>query len=282
MVAMMVGGLWVIVEPRRHGRGARSVGQRGRASARSASLAGGTPDASGRARSADSMERRLQRRDRTRRGATMEFGNVGWCRDPARLDPRLRAAGLEIAAVERGQIGCRAGAAIAGFLRAARQRAGACADRERAAAARSAARTARSVPRAAGQRAGAQLDQRLTARCCNVLCGGSEATNCRGPTAGEAEFRTGSGTCVARRGPAVHLGSACSGCCCCSASSRCACSARRSFSLLYPAARARRRCSPRRSATAAARCFGAGRRGCSARSSRSCSSRSCSASCWRC
>ncbi len=31
----------------------------------------------------------------------MEFGNVGWCDDPARLDPRLRAAGSKIAAGEQ-------------------------------------------------------------------------------------------------------------------------------------------------------------------------------------
>ena len=36
----------------------------------------------------------------------LEFGNVGWCREPQRLDQRLRAAGLKIATGELGQISC--------------------------------------------------------------------------------------------------------------------------------------------------------------------------------
>ena len=36
----------------------------------------------------------------------LEFGDVGWCRNPARLDARLRAAGLNIANRELAQVHC--------------------------------------------------------------------------------------------------------------------------------------------------------------------------------
>ncbi len=37
----------------------------------------------------------------------LEFGDVGWCRSPARLDARLRAAGLRIAAAELALASCK-------------------------------------------------------------------------------------------------------------------------------------------------------------------------------
>ena len=37
----------------------------------------------------------------------LEFGDVQWCRDPARLEPRLRTAALRLAAGEQGLVGCK-------------------------------------------------------------------------------------------------------------------------------------------------------------------------------
>ncbi len=118
MLAMMAGGLWVIMNP------TGTVGSLGDWANQAGlgalgAVAGGTPDHSDRTL-ADSM------------GAVfsaavggpwcfMEFGNVGWCSDPARLDGRLRAAGLAVAAVERSSDRLSAEHRLARRVRSARQ-----------------------------------------------------------------------------------------------------------------------------------------------------------------
>jgi hypothetical protein len=188
MLAMMVGGLWVIVNPTGTvGSLDQWANQAGLGTL--GSVAGGTPDHPDRTL-ADSMSAIFS-------GAVigpwcfMEFGNVRWCSDPARLDSRLRTAGLADAATERAQIGCRAGG---GSLTS-------CAppgsEQSRA--------LAESAEQLVGARTNGDLFLALPANQAmrnsindhgslfNVLCGGSEMP-CRGPTAAQAEFRTEHGT----------------------------------------------------------------------------------------
>lgn len=188
MLAMMAGGLWVIMNP------AGTVGSLDQWANEAGlgtlgSVADGTPDHPDRTL-ADSMSAVFS-------GAVvgpwcfMEFGNFRWCSDPARLDPRLRASGLADAALERGQIGCRAGA---GSLIPCAQ---------------PGSEQARALTESALQLDGARTNGDLFlalpanqamrnsindhGSLFNVLCGGSEMP-CRGPTAAQAEFRTEHGT----------------------------------------------------------------------------------------
>jgi hypothetical protein len=189
MGAMMAGGLWVIADP------AGTVGALGRwvdeASVGTlGAVVQGTP-AHGRRTLAQSMGGLFA-------GVVgapwcyLEFGDVSWCEDPARLEPRLRAAGLAVlahaqsgrcAGPERLPRICEAlesqqppvpvrGAAL---MRAARSNG----ELFLALPANEAARNSIDEP-----------DSLLS-----VLCGGAESdTECRGPTAAEAEFRTQGGT----------------------------------------------------------------------------------------
>jgi hypothetical protein len=172
MGVMMLGGLWVIVNP------TGTVGALG-GWANEASLGtlgavtAGTPDHPDRTL-AESMQSVFS-------GAIdgpwcyLEFGNVRWCSEPARLDPRLRTVGLLIAAKERAAIGSQSAEELRGaqtngelFL---------------ALPANEAARNAIN-PYGSLKPIGGLF---------NVLCGGSEEP-CRGPTAKQAAFRTQSGT----------------------------------------------------------------------------------------
>jgi hypothetical protein len=188
MLAMMAGGFWVIMNPTGTvGALDQWANQAGLGTL--GAVAAGTPDHPDRTL-ADSMSAVFS-------GAVvapwcfMEFGNVRWCSDPARLDPRLRTSGLAIAAVERAQIGCRA---HAGSLAACAQ--------PRGGEARALSESAEQL---AGARTNGDLFLALPANQAmrnsindhpslyNTLCGGSE-TPCRGPTAAQAEFRTEHGT----------------------------------------------------------------------------------------
>ncbi|MGH2855250.1 MAG: hypothetical protein ACRDLF_13775, partial [Solirubrobacteraceae bacterium] len=189
MLAMMAGGLWVIADP------AGTVGALGRwADEASAGTLGavvqGTPAHATRtvAQSMGGLFAGIV-------GAPwcyLEFGNVSWCEDPARLQTRLHAAGLNIAAIAQGA-GCgrpeapapacrlvegeppRALAQSAALLRAAHTNGELFL-----------ALPANQAGRNSIEDAGSLL---------SVLCGGAaSATDCRGPTAAEAEFRMQGGT----------------------------------------------------------------------------------------
>ena len=178
----------------------------------------------------------------------LEFGDVGWCENRRGSIPRLRAAGLKIAAAELALIGCRptrwprCPACAAGSAQAQ-------ALEHSAELLRDARQQRRDLPRAARQRAGAQLDQRTKARCCGRSVQSSEATDCRGPTAAQAEFRTNGGTWsrvgglllivggAARHGAAARF-------------HRAAPAGRGDLQPAVSAARPRRWCWPRRSARA--------------------------------
>ncbi len=106
-LAMMAGGTWVMLDP------TATVGALG-LWANQASLgtlaasAAGTPAGAGQVLS-DSMATVLPRRSKCP-GATSSSATSRWCRDPARLDPRLHAAALRIAAAEIAAVGCRSSA----------------------------------------------------------------------------------------------------------------------------------------------------------------------------
>jgi len=161
MLAMMAVGLWVIVNP------TGTVGALGRWAEQASigtlgAVAGGSPQDAPRTL-ADSMREVFA----AAIGAPwcyMEFGDVQWCRDPALLDPRLRAAGLRIAA-EAGTP-----ARSAELLRAARTN----------------GELFLALP--ANQAGRNSIND--TGSLLRVLCESSDATECHGATAAQAEFRT--------------------------------------------------------------------------------------------
>jgi hypothetical protein len=193
-LAMMAGGLWVIVNP------TGTVGALGELSSQAGlgtlgAVAAGAPGHPDRTL-ADSMRLLFS-------GAIegpwcfMEFGSVGWCANPADLDHRLHAAGLRIAATEQARIGCRTGAEaieIGGGP-------GPCVPPDSA--------QARALSYSAELLRGAHTNRELflalpangpernsindSGTLFNVLCGGDEEP-CKGPTAAQAEFRTQGGT----------------------------------------------------------------------------------------
>ncbi len=161
MLAMMALGLWWILDP------TGTIGVLGRWSdeislATLASIVDGTPDHAPRTL-ADSMGGVFV-------GAVgepwcfLEFGDVGWCADPARLDSRLYSAGLRL--VRTGQ--------SARLLREANTNG-------QLFLALPANQTARNSINSSGS-------------LLRVLCSSSDATACHGPTAEMAEFRTQAGT----------------------------------------------------------------------------------------
>ncbi len=166
MLAMMAGGLWVIANP------VGTVGALG-GWANEASLGtlgavmAGTPD---------HPDRTLAEGNQNVFSAAiegpwcyLEFGDVSWCEDAARLDPRLRAAALKIAAVGGGDAPGQSAALLRG------------------------ARTNGELFLALPANQVARNSIMTQGSLFNVLCGGEEEP-CRGPTAEQAEFRTQSGT----------------------------------------------------------------------------------------
>jgi hypothetical protein len=189
MLAMMAGGLWVIADP------TGTVGALGRwvdeASAGTlGAVVQGSPEHASRTL-AQSMGGLF--------GAAvgspwcyLEFGNVGWCENPARLEPRLRAAGLAL--LTRPHISKCEGrervAEICEVLESEAPHASVPAHSRSATlmhAARSNGEVFLALPANEAPRNSIDMPGSLL----RVLCGGSEsATECRGPAAAEAEFRT--------------------------------------------------------------------------------------------
>jgi hypothetical protein len=165
MLAMMVVGLWVILDP------AATVGSLSRWAQQSSlgtlgAISTGTPD-----HAAQSLAGGMGDLFATAIGdpwCYLEFGDVDWCRDPKRLDPHLHAVAEQIAAAGH------APAPSAALLRSARTNG----DLFLALPANGPERNSINDP-------GSLL---------RALCGTSDATRCRGPTAEQAQFRTASGT----------------------------------------------------------------------------------------
>lgn len=188
MGMMMVGGMWVILDPTGTigvlGRWANQASLGTLGVAASGSLAGTDRTF------ADSMGSVF--------GAAidapwcyLEFGDVSWCREARQLDPALRVAALAIAAREQAESGCES-----------RERSGPC-TRHSGVQADLLLNSAQLL-RAAGTNGELFLALPANGPARNsineegsllrTLCQSSEATACHGPTAGEAEFRTNSGT----------------------------------------------------------------------------------------
>jgi hypothetical protein len=190
MLAMMAGGLWVIADP------AGTVGALGRwVDAASIGTLGAVVDGSP-AQAPRTLADSMGGLFAGVVGAPwcyLEFGDVRWCTEPALLDPRLRAEGLQIAAAAAARGGCGGGSVSAGVCQVLEGEQPAA--RVQSAALLRAARTNGELFLAlpADQAARNSINDR--ASLLSVLCGGSsDATDCRGPTAQEAEYRTQGGT----------------------------------------------------------------------------------------
>jgi hypothetical protein len=188
MVAMMAAGIWVIANP------AGTVGALGQW-ADEASLgtlavaARGSPAAPGQAlgTSLDTVFAAAVEVP----WCYMEFGDVGWCREPSRLDPRLRAAGLKIAAQELASRSCSSGTILSPCVKPTPAQTRAL---EHSAELLRAARSNGALFLALPANGPARNSINEEGSLLRTLCQSSEATNCRGPTAAQAEFRTSGGT----------------------------------------------------------------------------------------
>jgi hypothetical protein len=188
MGAMMVGGIWVITDP------TGTVGALGEW-ANQASLgtlavaARGTPAGPERALGssldlvfADAIEVPW---------CYLEFGDVGWCREPSRLDPGLREAGLKIADDESAQAACRPSSSELVPCAAGSAQVKAL---EHSAELLRGAQTNGAIFLALPANGPARNSINEQGSLLRTLCQSSEPTNCRGPTAAQAEFRTNGGT----------------------------------------------------------------------------------------
>ena len=194
MGAMMVAGLAVIADPTGT---VGSLGQwAGQASLGTLSVAAsGTPQRPGRAL-ADSLGALFVAAVEAP-WCYLEFGQVSWCREPSRLDPRLHAAALGIAARDAAALACRpelreleAGESVACVQAASAQGRALQQTIELLRDARSNGAIFLALPANGAARNSIEESGSLL----RALCQGSEASNCHGPTAAQAEFRTDGGT----------------------------------------------------------------------------------------
>jgi hypothetical protein len=173
-LAMMAGGLWVIANP------AGTIGALQRwadeAAAGTLAVAAGGEERRSRATLAASMSG-LFGAAITAPWCYLEFGDVSWCEDRSRLDPRLRHVALSIA--KQSKVGCRASC-----------KSGTSAQKLSATLLR-AARTNGELFLALPANEAERNSTKEHATLLNALCGGgSSADDCRGPTAAQAEFRS--------------------------------------------------------------------------------------------
>jgi hypothetical protein len=194
MGAMMVGGLWVIVNP------TGTIGAFGEISNEVSlgtlgAVAGGAPDHPERTL-AESM-RALFSGAIEAPWCFMEFGSVGWCTNPAERDRRLYAAGLKIAATEQARIGCRENPEAIESSDDLGPCVGPGSAQARALSSSAellrGARTNRELFLALPANGPARNSINDSGGLFNVLCDGDEEP-CKGPTAEQAEFRTQDGT----------------------------------------------------------------------------------------
>ncbi len=189
MGAMIVGGLWVIANPT--GTVGALAAWANRASLGTLAVAArGTPSgpAGVLAQSMDTVFAAVIEAP----WCYLEFGNVEWCRNPARLDPSLRAGGLRIAAQELAAIGCHS--ELTSTPPCVAPGTGAARALEHSAQLLREAHSNGALFLALPANGPARNSINEQGSLLRVLCASSEATNCRGPTAAEAEFRTGGQT----------------------------------------------------------------------------------------
>jgi hypothetical protein len=172
MAAMMLGGLWVILNPLGT-IGALDAWANEASLGTLAAVTAGTPAHAGR-----TLEENMQSVFGGAIGGPwcyMEFGNVRWCEDPVNKHSQLERTALEIATKERAKIGSQS----AELLTDATTNGG----------------LFLALPANGEQRNSINPIGPTESQdgLFNVLCGSSEEP-CHGPTASEAEFRTGGGT----------------------------------------------------------------------------------------
>jgi hypothetical protein len=188
-LAMIAGGSWVMLDP--SGTIGALGGWANRASLGTLAVtARGTPVGADRAL-ADSMGTVFAAVVEVP-WCYLEFGDVGWCRNPARLDARLHTAALAIASAELGSVGCESsGTPLVTCASAGSAQAKAL---EHSARLLRAARTNGAIFLALpanGPQRNAINDSGSLLR---TICESADATGCRGATAAQAEFRTNDGT----------------------------------------------------------------------------------------
>jgi TrbL/VirB6 plasmid conjugal transfer protein len=189
MGAMMVAGLWLIADPM------GTVGALGdwanqAALGTLAVAADGGPDRPERA-FATSMDTVFTAAVEAP-WCYLEFGDVGWCRDPARLDPRLRAAGSRIAVEELSLIGCDPRSAP--FLPCVAAASAPAKALEHSAELLHDAHSNGAIFLALPPNGPARNSINDQSSLLRTICQSGDATSCRGPTSPEAEFRTNGGT----------------------------------------------------------------------------------------
>ncbi|HLB22243.1 MAG TPA: hypothetical protein VK605_09020, partial [Solirubrobacteraceae bacterium] len=201
VLAMMAGGVWVTVDP------VGTVGALG-SWANQAGLstlavtASGTPSKGGQAL-ADSMGTVFSAAVEVP-WCYLEFGDVGWCRNPARLDPRLHAAALAIAAGELAFARCRHTSPAFGLCAAPGSAQAEALERSARLlrAARSNGAVFLALPANDAQRNSINDPESLL----RAICLSEKATSCRGPASAQAEFRTDRGTWARVAGLLLILG----------------------------------------------------------------------------
>jgi hypothetical protein len=176
-LAMIAAGFWVMLDP------TGTVGALGEWANQAslgtlAATAGGAPTAAGRSL-ADGMRAVFSTAIEVP-WCYLEFGDVGWCRDPRRLDPSLRTAALALANKELAQ-GAGAGSGGAKSLKAS-------------AALLRAARTNGAIFLALPANGPARNSINESRSLLRAICQSDDATSCHGSAAAEAEFRTNDGT----------------------------------------------------------------------------------------
>ena len=180
MLAMIAGGAWLMVDPAgtvgalstwsgEAGLGTLAVAARGTPSAPARALAEGMNAVYAAAIEAP--------------WCYLEFGNVGWCREPSRLDAGLRRAALHMAGRELSEAHCSTascGGDSASVSDSARLLREATTNGDEFLA----------LPPNGPDRNSINDSGSLL----RAICRTSDATACTGPSAAEAEFRTNSGT----------------------------------------------------------------------------------------
>ncbi len=189
MLAMMTGGLWVALDPTGTLGALGDWANQASLGALAATVRG-APNQAGRVLG-DSLGGVFAATIQAP-WCYLEFGDVAWCREHARLDPRLHNAGLRIAAAEQTLVGCRRSAASPSLCVPASSAQGAALEHSaqllRGATSNGAIFLAL-PPNGPGRNSINEPGSLLRA-----LCNSSQATACRGPTAAQAEFRTGGRT----------------------------------------------------------------------------------------
>ncbi len=183
MVAMMAGGLWVILDP------TGTVGALGQwadeaAIGTLATASQGSPAQPGRALG-ENLESIF--------AATveapwcyLEFGDVAWCRRPERLDVSLYHAGLRIAAEEQSGLGCK----LASLVPCATPGSGMAKLLQRSAQMLRDARSNGAIFLALPANGPARNSINDAGSLLRLLCGSTNATSCSAATAAQAQFRT--------------------------------------------------------------------------------------------